>query len=297
MADAWITVLGAALVDVRATTAASWEPDQSMPGRVRLVPGGSARNVAVNLARLGHRVRLLTVVGNDPLGDWLVRLTAESGVDVGGVLRTAQPTGAYVTVGPQQGASFCVADAGPIERLTPPELDAWRPLIAESILIVTDANFAETLQPAVAALAARRPRALLATSAAKSVRLRAVLAGAALLVCNRAEALALTGLPPTLCWQALGTALLVEGVERVVITRDRDGVGILSPDEAVGVPAAGGPVVDATGAGDAAAAAAIHAMTSGLDLERMATLVAAAAAVAVGSEDTTPANLAAVLKG
>jgi len=290
-----IVVLGGALVDVRATTSAPWGPDQSLPGRVRCVPGGSARNVAVNLARLGHRVRLLTAVGADPLGDWLLRLTAEAGVDVAAVVRSALPTGTYVTVGADRGGSYCIADAGALEQVTASQIEAWRPLVADAAMLVTDANLAEAVQPAAAAMAGGRPRALLATSRVKAVRLRAVLAGAALLTCNRAEALALTGLPPTLGWQALGTALLVEGVERVVITRDRDGVGVLSPDEAVEAPAVATPVVDATGAGDAAAAAAIHAVIHRLSVEQTAALVAAAAARAVGSEDNTPADLASVL--
>jgi sugar/nucleoside kinase (ribokinase family) len=249
----------------------------------------------VNLARLGHHVRLLSVVGGDPLGEWLLRVTGEAGVDVSAVVRGDRPTGVYVTVGPEQGGAYCIADAGALERLGAAQIEVWRPLTADAAILVSDANFAETVQPAVAALAAGRPRALLATSRAKAVRLRSVLAGAALLTCNRAEALTLTGLPPTLGWQALGTALLVEGVDRVVITRDRDGVGVLSPDEAVEAPAADVRVVDATGAGDAAAAAAIHAVLNGLGVEQTAALVAAAAAKAIASEDNTPADLASVL--
>jgi sugar/nucleoside kinase (ribokinase family) len=53
--------------------------------------------------------------------------------------------------------------------------------------------------------------------------------------------------------------------------------------------------VDATGAGDAAAAAAIHAVLTGMGVEQTAALVSAAAAKAVGSEDNTPADLASVL--
>jgi pseudouridine kinase len=290
-----IAVLGGALVDVRATTAAPWGPDESMPGRVRFVPGGAGRNVAVNLARLGYRVRLLSVVGVDPLGEWLLRVTAEAAVDVSAVVRGEGPTGVYVTVGREQGGAYCIADAAALERVSTAQIEAWRPATADAAMLVSDANFAETIQPALAGLAAGRPRALLATSRAKAVRLRSVLAGAALLSCNRAEALALTGLPPTLGWQALGTALLVEGVDRVVITRDRDGVGVLSPDEAVEAPAADTRVVDATGAGDAAAAAAIHAVLTGMGVEQTAALVSAAAAKAVGSEDNTPADLASVL--
>jgi pseudouridine kinase len=296
VADAPIVVVGGALADVRATTGAAWVPGQSLPGRVRVIPGGSARNVAVNLARLGHRVTFLSAVGTDALGDWLLRVTAESGVDVGAVVRKPQPTGTYVTVGAEHGPPWCVADAGPLEDLLPADLEGWRAAMTSAALVVSDANLIDALQPLVAALAGGRPRALLATSPIKSVRLRPILAGASLLVCNRDEALALTGLPPTLGWQALGTALLVEGVERVIITRDREGVAVLFADEAIALPASPVTVVDSTGAGDAVAAVAIHAVLSGYDPERTAVLALAAAAAVVQSEENTPADLAAVLR-
>ncbi len=290
-----VVVVGGALVDVRATTSARWTPARSLPGRARLLAGGAARNVAVDLARFGHRVTLLTAVGNDPLGAWLLEATAAAGVDVRHALSTVHRTGLYVTVGPDGGEPWCVADAGPIEALTSSDLEAWRAIISGSAIVVSDANLLEDTHRALAAIARDRPRALLATSPDKAVRLRPVLEGASLIVCNRAEARSLTGLPATLSWQALGTALLTEGVERVVVTQGDGGVGILSGEEALSAPALDVPVVDAAGAGDAVAAVAVHAFLAGMPVERTVELAAAAAAAVVQSEDNTPSGLVAVL--
>jgi pseudouridine kinase len=137
---------------------------------------------------------------------------------------------------------------------------------------------------------------LLGTSPHKAARLRPALGGAALVVCNRDEALALTGLPGTLSWQALGTALLTEGVDRVVITDGVRGIGAITADGAVHVPPPDVRIVDTTGAGDAVAAAAVHALLAGLDTDETVRLAASAAAAVVQSPETTPAALAEVLR-
>jgi D-glycero-beta-D-manno-heptose-7-phosphate kinase len=52
----------------------------------RVVPGGGA-NAANNLAALGAKVSPITVIGDDAVGDSLVRPFRESGVDTSGIIR------------------------------------------------------------------------------------------------------------------------------------------------------------------------------------------------------------------
>lgn len=293
----YVVVAGGALVDVRATAPAEWVPGRSLPGSVRLQAGGAARNVAANLARLGHRVILLTAVGDDPLGAWLLDETEAAGVDVAHVWRRSQRTGVFVSVGPQAGEPWCVADAGPIEAITPADLEAMRSLLAGAAVVVGDANLSQPAVLALAALARDRSRVLLGTSPAKMVRLSGVLQGAALLVCSRDEAMALIGLPETLGWQAIGAALLIEGVGRVALTMGSRGIAVVTDGEAAFSAAPDVPVVDATGAGDAVAAAAVHALLMGMDPGQTAALASAAAAIVLQSEANTPAALAGLLGG
>jgi pseudouridine kinase len=298
-----IVAVGGALVDVRARSRVAWAPGRSLPGVARLDAGGAARNVAVNLVRLGHQVTLLSAVGEDPLGAWLLDVTAGAGVAVEHVLRRAGITGLYVSVQSAQasgqpgetGEQWSVADAGLVEGLGAADLARWSTLIAAAGVVIADANLIEETHQALAPLA-RGARALLATSPDKAARLRPALAGAALVVCNREEALALTGLPGTLSWQALGTALLTEGVERAVITDGLRGIGVITADGTAHAPAPDVPVVDATGAGDAVAAAAVHALLAGLEAEETAHLAATAAAAVLQSPESTPAALADVLR-
>lgn len=289
-----IVSVGAALVDVRAVPATAWSPGRSLPGRVRLNAGGAARNVAADLAVLGYPVVVLTAVGTDPLGDFVLDATAREGVDVSHCLRRGAQTGVYVRVGPEHGEPWCVADASAVEALTPADIEGWTPLVRAARAVICDANL---LPPVLATVAAgvTAPRVLLATSPHKAPRLRPVLAGATVVVCNRDEALALTGLPPTLSWQALGAALLTEGVERVVLTLGVSGVAVLTAEDAVLEPARPAVVTDPAGAGDAVAAVAVHAHLAGMDPARTAALAVAAAALVVESPEVTPRGLAAVV--
>ena len=49
--------------------------------------GGSPTNISVGLARLGLRTSLLTAVGEDPVGDFVLRFLEENGVDVTSIPR------------------------------------------------------------------------------------------------------------------------------------------------------------------------------------------------------------------
>lgn len=291
-----IAVVGGTLADVRATTRLPWVPGRSLPGKVRLAAGGAARNVAVNLARFGHRVTLLTAVGDDPLGTWILETTAGAGVDVRHAVRARCSTGMYVTAGSEGETPWCVADAGPVEALAPRDLDAWTPLLVGSRLVVSDANLFPHVQQALAARAEDRPRVLLATSPDKAPRLNGVLEGAAVLVCNRAEAAALAAGDPAGAWEPLAASLLALGVRCAVVTCGRDGIGVMIGRDAAWSAADAGPVLDPTGAGDAVSAVAVHACLSGMSAHDTAALASHAAAVVAGSMENTPAALAEVVR-
>ena len=56
----------------------------------RIIPqvGGSGTNVSTILARLGKRVKLVTLLGRDMLGDFLIRNCQENGVDTSYIVRS-----------------------------------------------------------------------------------------------------------------------------------------------------------------------------------------------------------------
>ncbi len=73
-----VIVVGSALVEITPAT-----PGQSLVEARRLVPlpSGSAANFAICLAHLGVSVGFITRVGDDELGEWLLRRLAEQGIE------------------------------------------------------------------------------------------------------------------------------------------------------------------------------------------------------------------------
>ena len=75
-------------------------PGETVLGEdVLRLPGGKGANQAAALARLGLDCTMVSCVGTDELGDWLLGTLGEVGADVSQVQRSPRPTGtAFITV-------------------------------------------------------------------------------------------------------------------------------------------------------------------------------------------------------
>jgi len=277
-----VLVVGGANVDLKVTASAPTAAGISTPGHVRVVAGGVARNVAEALARLGAAVRLLTVVGTDPWGEWLTAQTAQAGVDVRSVLRRPGQTGLYVMVDGHGVADVAIAESTPAQT--------WLDAAGEAgDLLVLDANPDAGTFPA---LARRAPRlALVGTSPAKVVRFRSILRDAWLIALTHAEAHALVGAPPGMEGsEALARAVAALGPRYVLLTAGSRGLGLLGEDWTA-VPAHPGPAVNPTGAGDVAAAVVMVGLLRGWSAGRVLPLAARAAGLALKTWGNVPPDL------
>ena len=66
-----MVIVGGANMDIHGAPNAALRQHDSNPGTVQSSPGGVARNIAENLARLGVDCRLIAAVGNDHHGHHL----------------------------------------------------------------------------------------------------------------------------------------------------------------------------------------------------------------------------------
>ena len=96
-----VLVIGGTLLDTKGKPDAGLAPSTSNPGRIRYSRGGTARNVAENLARLGTNVILITAVGDDLIGKQ--ELSADDELVVGGVgdRQIRHPHGVVGSFGPR----------------------------------------------------------------------------------------------------------------------------------------------------------------------------------------------------
>jgi pseudouridine kinase len=297
-----VIVLGGANMDISGSTLQPLVLSDSNPGRIRCAPGGVARNVAENLARLGNTTRLLTAVGDDLYGHSLLDTTRQAGVDVDGSWVLAdQATSTYLSLhGPDGDMAVAVNDMGILECITPERLVPHAPAVQQAAALVVDCNVGA---PALEWLFTNRrstPVFVDAVSAFKCVRIRPWLPHVHLLKVNRLEAQAL-------CQFAIQTDADIEqaaqclytlGVEQLVLSLGERGVfwseGGSARNAGQGWHAAPPTtVVNATGAGDALMAGLVHAFVNQQDLPQAIPFALGCAALTLASEHANHPGLSA----
>jgi pseudouridine kinase len=307
-----VVVIGGANLDIRAVSAEALVAETSNPGRVTLVPGGVARNIAENLARLGVETSLISVVGTDLAGDQLLSETKASGVDVSGVARRDAQTGIYCAILEADGnLSVAVNAMSIMDTLTPDQVSAHKDRLASADYIIADCNLpTETLRWLVDYAANERKRLIIdPVSVPKSERLRFALDGRSVhaLTPNRAQARTLTGKSCESPEAARKVALALHdlGVRLVALHLDREGV-LISEMSGRGmnsmelVPSGLGQSAprDVTGGGDAAIAGFVFALLRGRSSVAAARIgqIAAASLLSSGRLDAQKVRAAAETK-
>ena len=100
-----IVVLGDLNLDVLTTVPEPLPADGEVRTAVRVVPGGSAGCFARVAAREGIAVIFIGCVGNDPVGELLIRSLRDEGIDPH-VKKVNLPTGAIVSLGQRTGRTI-----------------------------------------------------------------------------------------------------------------------------------------------------------------------------------------------
>jgi len=254
--------------------------------------GGSAANVTVAAARHGRRSALVSRVGDDPFGRYLLNELSRLGVD---------RTGVVVDPDLKTPLTFCEIfppDDFPLYFYREPKapdlnidfsqlnLDAVR---AAGVLWLTVTGLSQepSRSAHVAALNARgRSRHTIldldyrpmfwSDPHAASAQVDAVLDGVTVAVGNREECEIAVGETDP---HRAADALLDRGIELAIVKQGPRGVLAKTRDEAVEVPPHDVDVVNGLGAGDAFGGALCHGLLSGWPLERIISFANAAGAI------------------
>lgn len=294
-----VLVIGATLLDTKGKPVAGLAPGMSNPAEIRSTRGGTARNVAENLARLGAEVVLVSAVGDDATGRQLMIQTAEAGVNLDHVeIVPGWNTGSYVALLEPDGIlSVAVDDVRVMQTIDAAYLNERRELFADAAMVMFDGSLTTPATAAVVALAREYSAPLCAdpSSARLAHKLRPYLRHLHLVVPNEAEEAALLevdfqGHDPTASL-ALARRLLTAGVTNVVVTLADYGLDYATVDEVGYIPPSHSRMVDSTGAGDAATAAIMFGMLNDLPPIEAIRLGAAAAALTLQSPDTVVPDL------
>jgi pseudouridine kinase len=303
-----VVVVGGANMDIKARSAEPAIAHTSNPGHTSSTPGGVARNIAENLARLGTRVHLIAALGRDPHGERLLADTRDAGVLLDHVHRSEHPTGSYTAVLDANGELIlAVADMTATDDLRPEHFQPARELITNAALLILDGNLAA---PTVAHLLdlARSAHVRVVidpVSVPKATRLLALLGPERpvyAITPNRDELHALTGHDTSTdeSLPAAAAALHDRGVRQVWIRLGAQGSLLSTRDPEGGdsrhvLAADAAEVQDVTGAGDAMLAAFAHALLAGHPPQEAARYGHAAAALTLDSAHTVRPDLTAQL--
>lgn len=294
-----LIVVGDAFVDLSARVPVfPAEGTDAQADRFLWSSGGSASNVAVVLAMLGSRVRLLARVGDDPAAAIALRAASRAGVDLSLVQRDAEEaTGlCFVVVSPGGERTFFSARGANRNLALPAEADALLAgcgalhLSGYSLLGGTHRETALALvDAATAAGVAVSLDLCLPLVETRREELLSLVPRLSIVFGNALEVAALAGEDPS---GSPAPALVTLGVPVVVVKAGGEGCLVVGSGGSVAVAGYAVEAVDTTGCGDAFVAGFLHARSRGAALPMCGALgnaLGALAATEPGSGDALPA--------
>ncbi|CAM5779938.1 MULTISPECIES: carbohydrate kinase [Brevibacillus] len=285
-----IVCIGGANLDRKARAKQQVRLHSSNPVTISESCGGVGRNIAENLGRLGCNVSLISCVGEDKEGDWILQETKKHGVDISQVWRLpTQRTGTYTALLDKEGEMVVsLANMDIYDTLTPQMFAERWSHIAAARAVYLDTNLPADCLAYVIGRCRDEGIALFVdpVSSAKAEKLPERLDGVEAILPNREEAELLSGMEiKTMqdCEEAC-RKIRARGVKSVVVTLGEQGIYYQSEDQAEKLAPYPTEVVDVTGAGDAFASGLLYGVVNGEPLGRACRLGMAASALTLQTE-------------
>ncbi len=292
-----VLVIGSAALDAKARVREPLTRGSSVPGQIRISVGGVARNVAECLARFEVPTQLLTVVGDDTLGAYILDVTARAGVDVSPTLCVpgARSGAFFAMIEPEGGRAWSIDDMAGLAYLTPERILQARSLIQQARTVFLDSNIPTDTLETIIQICQENGVSLCAdpTSPYLAPRLLPFVSSLNLITPNQAEAAILCDCEINDLDDALKAAkqLVRMGVKMALITMGDMGVVYATANESGHVEAPDVDVVDLTGASDAVTATVVFALIHDFPVDEAVRLAVTAAALTITTQDTVRSDL------
>ena len=298
MENGRIVGIGGANVDFHAQSHAPLILRDSNPGFARITAGGVTRNILENLARMGDRVSLISAVGDDLFGSFILSESREAGIDMDAVLRCpGHSSSCYAAIMDERGDMFLgMSDMRILEQLTDEIILERMSRFNDVDCVVTDPNLPEsTLDWLLGGALGDMPLFVDPVSTTYARKLRGRVGHLYCLKPNLLELGAVVGreIGGKTDMERAVEELLSQGCHSVAVSLGRDGCYYADRD-GVRLYRSLPPVefmVDATGAGDAFMAGMVHGYHRRRDAEGCLELGLAAGRICVSSEGTVSRNM------
>lgn len=293
-----IACIGGANLDRKARGKQQIRLHSSNPVTISESCGGVARNIAENLGRLGCKTSIITCVGDDKEGDWIVQETRKHGVDVSQIWRLpTQRTGTYTALLDIDGEMVVsLANMDIYDSLTPGMFeDKWSHIAAANV-VFTDTNLPTDCLDYIIERCQREqiPLFIDPVSSAKAQKLPERLDGVEAILPNLEEAEQLAGMEIHSledCARAC-ERIRERGVKHVVVTMGEQGVYYQSEAYAEQLAPFPAQVVDVTGAGDAFVSGLLYGVVNDEAFPRALRLGLAASALTLQTAQSVAIGLA-----
>ncbi|MDP1512788.1 carbohydrate kinase family protein [Paenibacillus ottowii] len=272
-----ILCIGGANLDRKIMIKGTFQLYTSNPSSTSLQScGGVARNVAENLGRLSRRVSLLTAVGDDAEGEFIIEQSSRYMQVIPLQVQDESSTGVYTALLNEHGEMVvATAEMEIYDQIRPSVIFENIPLIASSRLVLLDTNFSMSVIAATmhVCLEHQIPLVVSSVSASKMRKLPRNLHGVEWLVCKPDEAEAYLGLELKDDQHILDAARIFHklGVQNVIFICGTKHVLFASQNGTYGqvpIPPVQ-QVIDVTGADDAFIAGMIYGITQGYPMEQV----------------------------
>jgi pseudouridine kinase len=285
---AYAAVIGGANMDICGSPTNLLISGDSNPGVIKTNPGGVARNIAENLARLGVECHMFSVLGQDKYGEMILEQGNEIGINMDAVLRTDNnPTPTYLSVLDGNGdLEVGINDMAAMDELTPEYLLENRELIYEASVVVADTNMSVEALACLATMTTKDKLIIDAVSMAKAIRVKPYLNSIGTLKVNKAEAQAISGIVSGET-EKISNWFHDNGVHKLYITLGSEGAYYSSEEEQGAVaPPEFSKLINANGAGDAFVAAVVYSMLENCSMRETTKFAICAAGLTIAHNAT-----------
>ena len=268
-----ITLIGGANIDIHGVSIDKIKPRDSNPGNLFSSPGGVARNIAENITRLGFSCRLITAVGQDQNGDFLIQHSQKIGIDTRYILKHEEmQTSSYLSIIDCSGEMLnAISDMAVISAITPSYIKSIKKVLSQSEVLILDTNIGEDTLKYVVEKFHHIPIFVDTVSTTKAKKILPYLSKIHTLKPNLMEAEAISGikikdhakLPLIANW------FHNKGLKRLFITLGEKGI-FYSDTKEFGIeksPKTKKKIINVSGAGDASMAGLIYAWKADYNLK------------------------------
>jgi pseudouridine kinase len=294
-AQPFVSVIGGLNIDLQGSSVNPLVFNDSNPGEIVMSAGGVGRNIAENISKLNIHSKILSYVGNDALGDFVVNKSSLSGVDTSFIKKHSHlPTSQYLSVlDDNNDMLVSISDMRIIEEMTIQDINKWNLTIEQSSAIVVDTNIPIPVIEYLTDKYSNIPLFLDPVSFAKTSKILKLIGRFHTVKPNRLETELISGVKITDNDTMLKAAKIIfdMGCKQIFITLGEDGVFYYDGENFGQYLHKGVNMISANGAGDAFTAGVVYGFLKLNGIKETAEFASAAAVIALRSANTISDDL------